>query len=94
MEAQATKREKRAAILAAIMGGLMIVGVLGLLYLFLGNLLLYALAIVGGLVFVGLLHYVTWGRALLRETAEERARLLAEEAEKNATTATPWERRF
>jgi predicted lipid-binding transport protein (Tim44 family) len=94
MEAQATKRERRAALLAAIMGGLMVVGTLGLLYLFLGDLLLYALAIVGGLVFVGLLHYVTWGRSLLKETAEERARLLAEEAEQEAAAATPWERRF
>lgn len=94
MEGQATNREKRAVILATIMGVLMAVGTLGLLYLFLGMLLVYALAIVGGLVLVGLLHYVTWGRALLKETASERAQLLADEAEQEAASATPWERRF
>jgi hypothetical protein len=96
MDERTASREKQARILATIMGVLMAGGVLLVLYLSLGVVLLYGLGIVAGITFVGLLHYWTWGRALMAETAEERAQLLIkEEAERNAAAASaPWERRF
>lgn len=97
MDDRTVARENRATILATIMGLLMAVGVLLVLYMSLGVVLLYGLGIVAGMTLVGLLHYWTWGRALMAETADERAQLLAneeDESEAAAAAATPWERRF
>jgi hypothetical protein len=78
--------------LGSILGMILFLGVV--FYLLAGVYFLYAVGICIGLGLFTLLHYWLWGRALLREVADERAEALAQEAREAAAADAPWERRY
>jgi hypothetical protein len=49
----------------------------------------YLLLVVGGMVVLGMIHWVLWGRALTEEVAAERAQQLLEEEEREEEEEWP-----
>jgi fatty acid desaturase len=54
----------------------------------------WILVLLAGFTLFGLLHYLLWGAAFLREVAQERASALREQADFEQRQAPPGERRF
>ncbi len=60
-----------------------------------GGMLVYALAVVGGVAAVGLFHYLLWGRAFSQEVAWEREEAETEDEGVGAADGEPpWPDRF
>lgn len=81
------ERQRRASCLAILLAGAFSGFILVLLVLATGGWAVYLLWIAGGVGAFALLHYLLWGRLLLRQTAgereEEELRRRAEEREQN-----------
>lgn len=92
----AATRKDRSALAAVLLGLIMAGGVLAFFYLASPFFFWIMLATVGGLTAYGGLHYLLWGKAMLKETEEERAAL--REAEQAAAAVAqqqlPHQRRY
>jgi hypothetical protein len=86
----------RAAFLAVVLSVFFGGGAVIFLIFLTGGFFLDVLVIVSGLVLLGLVHYLLWGRGFDRSVQGEREELeLQREAEEQEKSSRPpWERRF
>jgi hypothetical protein len=83
------RQRDRSTFLATLLGGAMALGFMGFFYIVAPDFFL-----LGTLVVFGGLHYMLWGKSMMRETEAERA-ALAEQARREAVQqALPNERRY
>jgi hypothetical protein len=64
--------QRRSTFMPMMLGVLAALFILVVLIFLTGGLFFYVCASVGGLVLLGLIHYVTWGKAMSEEVAGER----------------------
>lgn len=64
-------REQRSVFLSAVLTVICGSGAFALSVLLCGGLSIYMLAVIGGLVVLGYLHYLLWGHALSQEVSGE-----------------------
>jgi hypothetical protein len=64
--------QRRATHLPLMLGGMLAVFLTVFLILITGGFFFYVVLAVGGLLAVGMLHWVTWGKLLTDQTAGER----------------------
>lgn len=64
-------RRQRSALLSVVLTVCLGAGGMFLSFLFCGGLWVYMLAVIGGFVAVGYLHYLLWGQSMDREVTRE-----------------------
>lgn len=72
MDHDAEADGQRGTFLSVVFAILVISLFLFLLFITCGGLFIYILALVGGIAFVGLFHYLLWGHSMTNEVAGER----------------------
>lgn len=65
-------RSAREVFLSLVLGVAVVAFFLGFFFLLCGGFSFYILAVLGGLVLVGLLHYLLWGHQFSAHVAQER----------------------
>ncbi len=79
--------------LAVTLGLLMGFAAVVILYLMGDRTFSVMLGCMLGVVLFGLTHYLLWGRAMMKNTARERAELLAQD-QAEIMTQRPWDRQY
>ena len=95
-DAMPKAQQDRSTALAVMLGLVMGLGFLGFFWLIAPDFFIICVVVIGGISLYAGLHYLLWGKAMMQETAAERATLAAEAKAEAAKRAAhlPHDRRY